>query len=149
MALESKIPISLAFHRSGTGVHGLLFFTRQFAPPLLLSDSVSRLQRDCCSEPDSPFHYYGSNGGKSFLETKDLVDLHQQITERLFVYARISVIVVWLHKGKPPDDLEVAFNPFLAKVEEYWLQPPAKEPNTPLGSAYYSFWKTFNEQAQV
>ena len=53
-------------------------------------------------------------------------------------------------QGKPfPDDLKVAFNSFLAKVEEYWLQPPTKEPNTPLGSAYYTFWKKFNEQAQV
>ena len=48
-----------------------------------------------------------------------------------------------------PDDLKVAFNSFLAKVEEYWLQPPNKEPNTPLGSAYYTFWKKFNKQAQV
>lgn len=38
-----------------------------------------------------------------------------------------------------PDDLKVAFNSFLAKAEEYRLQPPTKEPNTPLGSAYYSF----------
>ena len=53
-------------------------------------------------------------------------------------------------QGNPlPDDLKVAFNSFLTKVEEYWLQPPTKEPNTPLGSAYYSFWKKFNEQAQV
>ena len=53
-------------------------------------------------------------------------------------------------QGKPlPDDLKVAFNSFLAKVEEYWLQPPTKEPNTPLGSAYYTFWKKFNQQAQV
>ena len=42
-------------------------------------------------------------------------------------------------QGNPfPDNLKVAFNSFLAKVEEYWLQP-TKEPNTPLGSAYYSF----------
>ncbi len=46
-----------------------------------------------------------------------------------------------------PDDLKVAFDSFLAKVEEYWLQPPSKEPNTPLGSAYYTFWKIFNQQA--
>ena len=53
-------------------------------------------------------------------------------------------------QGKPfPDDLKVAFNSFLAKVEEYWLQPPTKEPNTPLGSAYYTFWKKFNQQGQV
>ena len=53
-------------------------------------------------------------------------------------------------QGNPlPDDLKVAFNSFLAKVEEYWLQPPTKEPNTSLGSAYYFFWKKYNEQAQV
>ena len=46
-----------------------------------------------------------------------------------------------------PDDLKVAFDSFLAKVQEYWLQPPNKEPNTPLGSAYYTFWKKFNQQA--
>ena len=45
-----------------------------------------------------------------------------------------------------PDDLKVAFDSFLAKVEEYWLQPPSKEPNTPLGSAYYTFWAIFNQQ---
>jgi hypothetical protein len=51
-------------------------------------------------------------------------------------------------QGKPLlDDLKVAFNSFLAKVEEYWLHPSTKEPNTPLGSAYYTFWKKFNEQA--
>jgi len=53
-------------------------------------------------------------------------------------------------QGKPlPDNLKVAFNSFLTKVEEHWLQPPNKEPNTPLGSAYYTFWKIFNQQAQV
>ena len=53
-------------------------------------------------------------------------------------------------QGKPlPNDLKVAFNYFLAKVEEYWLQSPTKEPNSPLGSAYYTFWKKFNQQAQV
>ena len=53
-------------------------------------------------------------------------------------------------QGKPLlDDLKVAFNSFLAKVEEYWLQSPTKEPNSPLGSAYYTFWKKFHQQAQV
>ena len=53
-------------------------------------------------------------------------------------------------QGKPiSDDLKVAFNSFIVKVEEYWLQPPDKEPKTPLGSAYYSFWKKFNQQAKV
>lgn len=53
-------------------------------------------------------------------------------------------------QGKPlPDDLKVAFNSFLAEIEEYWLQPPAKEPNSPLGSAYYTFWKEFNQHALV
>ena len=51
-------------------------------------------------------------------------------------------------QGKPlADDLKVAFNSFLVQVEEYWLQPPAKDPNFPLGSAYYTFWKIFNQQA--
>ncbi|KAL2055085.1 hypothetical protein ABVK25_004423 [Lepraria finkii] len=53
-------------------------------------------------------------------------------------------------QGKPiSDDLKVAFNSFISKVQEYWLQPPDNEPNTPLGSAYYSFWKEFNQQAKV
>ncbi|KAL9104998.1 MAG: hypothetical protein Q9163_000095 [Psora crenata] len=52
-------------------------------------------------------------------------------------------------QGKPlPDDVKVAFNSFLAKVEEYWLQPPRQDPDTPLGSAYYTFWKIFNQRAQ-
>jgi len=51
-------------------------------------------------------------------------------------------------QGKPfPDDLKVAFKSFVNQVEENWLQPLSKEPNTPLGSAYYTFWKKFNEQA--
>ena len=44
-----------------------------------------------------------------------------------------------------PDDLKVAIKSFLAKVEEHWPQPPNKEPNTPLGSVYYTFWKIFNQ----
>ncbi len=55
-----------------------------------------------------------------------------------------------LAQGKPlPSALKVAFNSFVAKVEEHWLQPPAKEPNTALGAAYYTFWKVFNQKAQV
>ena len=51
-------------------------------------------------------------------------------------------------QGKPlADDLKVAFHSFLVQVEESWLQPPAKDPNFPLGSAYYTFWKIFNQQA--
>ena len=59
------------------------------------------------------------------------------------------VIPLWLRKESPADDLKVAFNSFLAKVEEYWLQRQARERNPPLGSAYYSFWKNLNDQAQV
>ena len=67
---------------------------------------------------------------------------------RLFLVQNAHATVV--AQGRPlPDDLKVAFNFFLAKVEEYWLQPPTKEPNNPLSSAYYTFWKKFNEQAQV
>jgi len=51
-----------------------------------------------------------------------------------------------LAQGKTPsDDLQGAFDSFLTKVEEHWLQPPNKEPTTPLGSAYYTFWSKFNE----
>lgn len=65
---------------------------------------------------------------------------------RLFLILNAHATMV--ARGNPlPNNLKVAFNSFLAKVEEYWLQPPTKEPNTPLGSAYYSFWKKFNEQA--
>ena len=48
-----------------------------------------------------------------------------------------------------PQDLKVAFDCFLAKVEENWLKPPDKDPNTPLGCAYYNFWKIFNQQPKV
>ena len=47
------------------------------------------------------------------------------------------------------DDLKVAFNSFLAKAEQYWLRSPSEEPNSPLGLAYYTFWKKFNEQARI
>ena len=48
-----------------------------------------------------------------------------------------------------PKDVKVAFKLFLVKVEEAWLQPPTSDPNSPLGIAYYNFWKIFNEQAKV
>ena len=52
-----------------------------------------------------------------------------------------------LAQGKTlSDDLKVAFETFLAEVEENWLKPPNKEPTTPLGRAYYNFWAKFNEQ---
>jgi hypothetical protein len=53
-------------------------------------------------------------------------------------------------KGTPlSDDLKAAFRSFLKAVETYWPQPPSKEPNTPLGSAYFTFWREFNAQAQA
>ena len=62
----------------------------------------------------------------------------------------LNAYATMVAQGKPlPDNLKVAFNSFVAKVKEYWLQSPTKEPNTPLGSAYYTFWKKFNQQAQV
>ena len=58
-------------------------------------------------------------------------------------------MLLWFPKEKAlSDDLKVAFNSFLTKVEENWLQSPAKDPNTPLGSAHYTFWNKFNENAQ-
>ena len=52
-------------------------------------------------------------------------------------------------QGNPlPDDLKIAFDSFLTQVEEHWLQPLSKEPNTPLGSAYYTFWKIYNHHAR-
>ena len=62
----------------------------------------------------------------------------------------LNAYATMVAQGKPLlDDLKVAFNSFLAKVEEYWLQLLNKELNTPLGSAYYTFWKKFSQQAQV
>ncbi|KAK3176307.1 hypothetical protein OEA41_007630 [Lepraria neglecta] len=62
----------------------------------------------------------------------------------------LNAYATMLAQGKTlPDDLKIAFNSFLDKVEEHWLQSPTKEPNSPLGSAYYTFWKKFNQQAQV
>lgn len=53
-----------------------------------------------------------------------------------------------LAQGKTlSDDLKVAFETFLAKVEENWLKPPNKEATTPLGRAYCDFWTKFNEQS--
>ncbi|KAL9640853.1 MAG: hypothetical protein Q9164_000011 [Protoblastenia rupestris] len=82
------------------------------------------------------------------LDHQQVLDYHSASNDGgLFLVLNAHATVV--AQGKPlPDDLKVAFNSFLAKVEEYWLQP-ANEPNTPLGSTYYTFWKKFNEQAQV
>ena len=55
-----------------------------------------------------------------------------------------------LAQGKiPSDDLKAAFNSFLVTAEEFWLQLPNKEPTSPLGSAYYAFWKKFDEQIYI
>ncbi|MCJ1373734.1 hypothetical protein MMC20_004963 [Loxospora ochrophaea] len=84
--------------------------------------------------------------GLDYLQVLDFQSASDDRGLFLVLNAHATMVV----QGKPfPDDLKVAFNSFLAKVEEYWLQPPTKEPNTPLGSAYYTFWKKFNEQAQV
>ena len=64
------------------------------------------------------------------------------------VFLVLNAHATMVAQGKSvPDDLQAAFNSFLAKVEQHWLQPPSDDPNSPLGSAYYTFWKKFNEQA--
>ncbi|MCJ1223396.1 hypothetical protein MMC12_000036 [Toensbergia leucococca] len=83
------------------------------------------------------------------LDYQQVLDFHSASDDGgLFLVLNAHATMV-AQRNPLPDDLKVAFNSFLAKVEEYWLQPPTKEPNTPLGSAYYSFWKKFDEQAQV
>ena len=63
---------------------------------------------------------------------------------RLFLVLNAHATMV--AQGRPlPDDLKVAFNSFLVKVEEYWLRPPTKEPNNPLICAYDTFWQKFYE----
>ena len=53
-----------------------------------------------------------------------------------------------LAQGKPlSDDWKMAFETFLAKIEENWLKLPVKEPITPLSRAYYNFWARFSEQS--
>ena len=37
-------------------------------------------------------------------------------------------------------EIKVAFEIFLVQVKGAWLQPPAKDPNSPLGRAYYALW---------
>lgn len=83
------------------------------------------------------------------LDHEQVLDFHSASDDGgLFLVLNAHTTMV--AQGKPlPDDLKVAFNSFLTKVEEHWLQSPTKEPNTPLGSAYYTFWKKFNQQAQV
>ena len=55
-----------------------------------------------------------------------------------------------LAQGKTPsEDLKEAFESFLTKVEENWLQPANKEPTSPLGRAYYEFWRIFKEQSKI
>ena len=44
------------------------------------------------------------------------------------------------------DDLISTFASFIIKVEKSWPELPNKEPNCPLGIAYYTFWGKFNER---
>ncbi len=44
------------------------------------------------------------------------------------------------------DEVRSAFYFFLSKVEEHWLEQPNKNPNSPLGIAYFTFWKKHNEK---
>ena len=48
----------------------------------------------------------------------------------------------------PSDNLKLAFNAFLVKVEEYWPPSPNEDSQNPLGFAYYT-WEKYNEQTQV
>ncbi|KAL2056070.1 hypothetical protein ABVK25_003713 [Lepraria finkii] len=76
------------------------------------------------------------------LEHNQVLDFQKSASDDGGLFLVLDAHATMVMQGKPiSDDLKVAFNSFLAKVEEYWLQPPNKEPNTPLGSAYYSFWK--------
>ena len=47
-----------------------------------------------------------------------------------------------------PEELKKAFDAFLVEVEEHWLEPPDQNPDSPLGKAYYSFWRRLNEKAK-
>ena len=44
------------------------------------------------------------------------------------------------------EDLKALFESFVLKVEEFWPRLPNNDPSSPLGSAYYAFWKKLNEQ---
>ncbi|KAL9026720.1 MAG: hypothetical protein Q9196_004653 [Gyalolechia fulgens] len=83
------------------------------------------------------------------LEYQQVLDYHS-VSDDAGLFLVLNAHATMVAQGNPvPDDLKVAFDSFLAKVEQDWPQAPTKEPNSPLGSAYYSFWKKFNEQAQV
>ena len=52
-----------------------------------------------------------------------------------------------LAQGKSPSkDVKEAFEAFLNEVERNWLKPANEEPTSPLGLAYYGFWKSYREQ---
>ncbi|KAL2059455.1 hypothetical protein ABVK25_000748 [Lepraria finkii] len=84
------------------------------------------------------------------LDYSQVLDFQDSASDNGGLFLVLNAYATMVIQGNPlSDDLKVAFKSFLTNVEEYWLQPPNKEPNTPLGSAYYSFWKKFNQQAKV
>ena len=94
------------------------------------------------------FHTYTSSSSHKSCQKLTIGIDSASDDERLFLISDAHAPMVV--QGKPlPYDLKVAFNSFLAKVEEHWLQPPNEEPDSPYGSAYYTSWKKFIEQTQV
>ncbi|KAK0510985.1 hypothetical protein JMJ35_006537 [Cladonia borealis] len=82
------------------------------------------------------------------LEHRKVLELQNSGVDDGGIILVLNAHATMLAQGKTlSDDLKVAFETFLAKVEENWLKPPNEEPTTPLGRAYYTFWTKFKEQS--
>ena len=46
-------------------------------------------------------------------------------------------------------ECKVAFDDFVEEVEKNWLEPPNKDPQTPLGIAYDRFWEQLKQQDEI
>lgn len=65
------------------------------------------------------------------------------------LYLVLNAHATLLAKGdKVSDELKLAFDSFIDNVEMYWSQPPNSDPNSPLGRAYYTFWKHHKDKGR-
>ncbi|MCJ1479633.1 hypothetical protein MMC13_008319 [Lambiella insularis] len=80
------------------------------------------------------------------LDYQSVLDLHAESSDN-DVFLVLDTHATLLVSGQQlSSELKVAFDSFVRMVEEYFLQAPAANPNSPLGCAYYTFWKVYNAQ---
>ena len=64
------------------------------------------------------------------------------------LFRLLNAYSIMVTQGTTSQELMGAFDSFIHRVKESWLQPPNQaEPNTPLNFAYYNFWKKHKESA--